>query len=226
MYVPSSELGPSIPSPPKRVCPSPRNQRGEAYSPAGEGVGESQFRWLEKKLSTLSTLWFGYISYLFANHISFLCFFAKFQQGFPVKIIFISNYVINLVMLNYMFCILCRRYVQQAQSCEQSWPWLGSSWTTWRRPPGPSTARRGSSSHCPWLSCPLLMTHSIMDSSEFFTSPSKIFFECSVWNIHRVPTPPPLRVTKAGRNHLNEEITPLLHTGIGEHSRTTKPYQI
>jgi hypothetical protein len=26
-------------------------------SPAGEGVGESQFRRLEKKLSTLSTLW-------------------------------------------------------------------------------------------------------------------------------------------------------------------------
>ncbi len=28
--------------------------------------------------------------------------------------------------------------------------------------------------------------------------------------------PPPLRVAKAGRNHLNEEITPLLPTGIGE----------
>ncbi len=34
---------------------------------------------------------------------------------------------------------------------------------------------------------------------------------------HRVPTPPlPLRVAKAGRNHLNEEITPLLPTGIGQ----------
>jgi hypothetical protein len=30
------------------------------------------------------------------------------------------------------------------------------------------------------------------------------------------PHPPPLRVGKAGRNHLNEEITPLLPTGIGE----------
>jgi hypothetical protein len=44
---------------PKRVCPSPRNQRGGgAHSPAGEGLGESQFRRLEKKLSTLHTLWF------------------------------------------------------------------------------------------------------------------------------------------------------------------------
>jgi hypothetical protein len=28
--------------------------------------------------------------------------------------------------------------------------------------------------------------------------------------------PPPLRVAKTGKNHLNEEITSLLHTGIGE----------
>jgi len=35
---------------------------------------------------------------------------------------------------------------------------------------------------------------------------------------HRVPTPQPPSSTlgKAGRNHLNEEITPLLPTGIGE----------
>jgi hypothetical protein len=34
---------------------------------------------------------------------------------------------------------------------------------------------------------------------------------------HRVPTsfPLSLRLAKAGRNHLNEEITPLLPTGIG-----------
>jgi hypothetical protein len=38
---------------------------------------------------------------------------------------------------------------------------------------------------------------------------------------HRVPTPtPPSTRGKTGRNHLNEEITPLLPTGIGE------PYQI
>ncbi len=39
----------------------PRNQRGggagDTHSPAGEGVGEPQFRRLEKKPSTLSTLW-------------------------------------------------------------------------------------------------------------------------------------------------------------------------
>ncbi len=43
----------------KRVCspPPPRNQRGGIHSPACEGVGESQFGQLERKLSTLSTLW-------------------------------------------------------------------------------------------------------------------------------------------------------------------------
>jgi hypothetical protein len=37
-------------------------------------------------------------------------------------------------------------------------------------------------------------------------------------NDHRAPTPspPPLRLAKTGKNHLNEEITPLLPTGIGE----------
>jgi hypothetical protein len=30
------------------------------------------------------------------------------------------------------------------------------------------------------------------------------------------PPPPPLRVAKTGENNLNEEITPLLPTGIGE----------
>jgi hypothetical protein len=41
----------------RRVCPSPRNPRGGgANSPAGEGLGESQFRRLEKKLITLPTL--------------------------------------------------------------------------------------------------------------------------------------------------------------------------
>jgi hypothetical protein len=58
-YVPSSELGLSHPLSRQRVCPSPRNQRGGgggAHSPAGEGLGESQFRRLEKKLSTLPTL--------------------------------------------------------------------------------------------------------------------------------------------------------------------------
>jgi hypothetical protein len=43
---------------------------------------------------------------------------------------------------------------------------------------------------------------------------------------HRVPTPPPLRVAKAGRNHLNEEITPLLPTGIGERYSQTISNQI
>jgi hypothetical protein len=32
----------------------------------------------------------------------------------------------------------------------------------------------------------------------------------------RIISPLPLRVAKTGRNHLNEELTPLLPTGIGE----------
>ncbi len=51
VYVPPSELGlspASWPFPP---------ERGGAHSPAGEGLVESQFRRLEKKLSTLPTLW-------------------------------------------------------------------------------------------------------------------------------------------------------------------------
>jgi hypothetical protein len=35
------------------------------------------------------------------------------------------------------------------------------------------------------------------------------------------PPPPHLRVAKAGRNHLNEEITPFLPTGIGKRYRQT-----
>jgi hypothetical protein len=42
----------SVPSPPP---PGPKS--GGEHSPAAKGVGESQFRRLEKKLSTLPTLW-------------------------------------------------------------------------------------------------------------------------------------------------------------------------
>ncbi len=42
----------------KASVPLPPGTKGRgAYSPAGEGEGESQFRRLEKKLSTLPTLW-------------------------------------------------------------------------------------------------------------------------------------------------------------------------
>jgi hypothetical protein len=58
VYVPSSELGLSQPLSRQRVCPSPQNRgEGGAHSPAGAGLGESQFRRLEKKLSILPTLW-------------------------------------------------------------------------------------------------------------------------------------------------------------------------
>jgi hypothetical protein len=59
VFVPSLELGLSHPFSRQRVCSSPPPVRkgGEAYSPAGEGLWQSQFRRLEKKLSTLPTLW-------------------------------------------------------------------------------------------------------------------------------------------------------------------------
>jgi hypothetical protein len=42
---------------PKRVCPPPNQMVGGTLKPAAKGVGKSQFGRLEKKLSTLSTLW-------------------------------------------------------------------------------------------------------------------------------------------------------------------------
>jgi hypothetical protein len=43
----------------RRECAPPPGTKGSgAHSPAGKGLGESQFRRLEKKLSTLPTLWF------------------------------------------------------------------------------------------------------------------------------------------------------------------------
>jgi hypothetical protein len=42
---------------PQANVPHPGGRGGEAHSPAGGGLGESQFRRLEKKLSTLPTLW-------------------------------------------------------------------------------------------------------------------------------------------------------------------------
>jgi hypothetical protein len=64
VYVPSSDLGLSHPLSRQRVCPSPRYQMGGgAHSPVGQGLGESQFRRLEKKLSTLPTPWCNFTSY-------------------------------------------------------------------------------------------------------------------------------------------------------------------
>ncbi len=47
----------------KRVPPPP-NQGGGAHSPAGEGMGESQFGRLEKQLSTLLCEEKCYLSYI------------------------------------------------------------------------------------------------------------------------------------------------------------------
>ncbi len=49
----------TLPTPlsPASVPPPPQNRGGGTQSPAGGGLGESQFRQLEKKLSTLHTLW-------------------------------------------------------------------------------------------------------------------------------------------------------------------------
>ncbi len=58
VYVLSSELGLPQPLSCKRVCPPPPGPKaGGAHSPAAKWVGEFQFGRLEKKLSTLPTLW-------------------------------------------------------------------------------------------------------------------------------------------------------------------------
>ncbi len=59
IFVPSSELGLYHPSLASGCAPPPGTKGGGegAHSPAGEGLGESQFRRLERKLSTLPTLW-------------------------------------------------------------------------------------------------------------------------------------------------------------------------
>ncbi len=46
-----------IPSPASESVLPPESKGGGGAGPAGEGVGESQLGRLEKKLSTLSTLW-------------------------------------------------------------------------------------------------------------------------------------------------------------------------
>ena len=59
MFIPSYELGLPHPLSHKRLSPPPPpNLKWEGtHSPAGEGVVGSQFGRLEKKSSTLSSLW-------------------------------------------------------------------------------------------------------------------------------------------------------------------------
>jgi hypothetical protein len=54
-------------SPASMSPPPPPEPGGRAHSPAGEGLGESQFRRLEKRLSTLPTLCYR------CNFISITC---------------------------------------------------------------------------------------------------------------------------------------------------------
>ncbi len=53
VYVFSSELELPQPLSRKRVCPPPGPKGGGGHTPAAKGVGEFQFRRLERKLSTL-----------------------------------------------------------------------------------------------------------------------------------------------------------------------------
>ncbi len=87
MYVP---LGLSQPLSRQRVWSSPQNGGGGAHSPAGEGLGESQCRRHEKKLSTLPTLWV-IISLLGKNKITSF----KFQVTFTKKVCALEEYAME-----------------------------------------------------------------------------------------------------------------------------------
>jgi hypothetical protein len=96
--------------------PLPQNRGGGgAHSPAGEGLGESQFRRLQKKLSTLPTLW--------ANSIHCSAFFCQekslntnskldggskkaFRELVAWKFIKKeSNYLYRSASLSYFYCV-------------------------------------------------------------------------------------------------------------------------
>jgi hypothetical protein len=70
-----------------------------------------------------------------------------------------------------------------------------------------------------------LPTTAYRDSQSTLLEQEKLL-SCLGWSSPQgaLSLPPPLRVVKTGKNHLNEEITPLLPTGIGE--RIAKPHQI
>jgi hypothetical protein len=50
---------------------------------------------------------------------------------------------------------------------------------------------------------------------EYAPNPALYFIYMTFYRA-RIPSPLPLHVAKTGRNHLNEGLTPLLPTGIGE----------
>jgi hypothetical protein len=75
----------------QRVCPSPQNRWGGTHA-CGWGVGESQFRRREKKLSTLPTLWF---LLLFIKPMT-----PHISRGQRLQRFF-------LTFLVYIICVLC-----------------------------------------------------------------------------------------------------------------------
>ncbi len=89
---------------PASVPLPPEPGGGGAHSPAGEGLGESQFRRLEKKLSTLPTLWVQYTTQwlhvlerpalsLLSSYLGpFIPATFNFAPSFPVSYSFFSMY--------------------------------------------------------------------------------------------------------------------------------------
>jgi hypothetical protein len=59
-------------------CAPPHRTGGAAHSPGGDGLGESQFRRLEKKLSTLPTLWmYLHLNFYIIKSSGLYCFLRK-----------------------------------------------------------------------------------------------------------------------------------------------------
>ncbi len=87
---PRRNWDPSPPPLPHRVCIPPWTKGGPGggtYSPADEGVGESQFGRLEKNPSTLSTLWFQVTAGLSALPFDNIWFGGKCYKMFMLTVL-------------------------------------------------------------------------------------------------------------------------------------------
>jgi hypothetical protein len=72
-------------------CASPlQNRGGGAHSPAGEGLGESYFRRLEKKPNTLPTLWVDPMFLVYVTYVG-----KSFFDDCPLQFVYSMEYLFD-----------------------------------------------------------------------------------------------------------------------------------